>query len=190
MLASSMSTLPTSVSAELQSRISTHVMYAPCNVACDIYLILYSELESIQATTAKWTKQERKMWRRLLDARRVAEKLEDVMNGIHKANERFMVRSLRERYDIAPLILRLDGDHCEDGGESGADPRGRRSHHAEYGGCQRDCYKNGDKHGEPSRRCRSHQAKHDKREGACSSMARTSSITHDDGRIEVRTIDL
>jgi formate-dependent nitrite reductase cytochrome c552 subunit len=62
---------------------------------CDAPLTLRRKLGSIGASTAKWTKQERKMWKRLLDARRVAENLEEVMKDIHKANERFLVRSSR-----------------------------------------------------------------------------------------------
>jgi hypothetical protein len=77
-------------------------------------LTLHSKLEEIQASTSKWTKQERKLWKRLLDARRVAKGLEAVMEEIHKANERFLVRFLRQHGDTAPLISSLARDYCED----------------------------------------------------------------------------
>jgi hypothetical protein len=104
-------------------------------------LILHSKLESIGASTAKWTKQERKMWKRLLDARRVAENLEDIMKDIHKANERFLVRSLCECNDTVPLMMSLDGDHSENGGESRGNPRGRQSHQKGYGGRQSEWHR-------------------------------------------------
>jgi hypothetical protein len=140
-LASSMVSLSTAttVSAELQSRISSHTSLAPFNSTYYMPLTLHSKLASIGASTAKWTKQERKMWKRLLDARRVAENLEDVMKDIHKANERFLVRSLREHDGTAPLIPSLDGDHCENGGESRGHSRGCRNHQARCRSYDAEC---------------------------------------------------
>jgi hypothetical protein len=109
-----MTTLSTSVSPELQSRISGHISYASSQFVYDVPLTLYSILEGIRADTSKWTKQERKLWKRLLDARRVAKELEAVMEEIHKANERFLVRRLHQRDDTAPLISSLARDNCED----------------------------------------------------------------------------
>jgi hypothetical protein len=54
-----------------------------------------SELESIRATTTKWSKEEKNLPRRLLDARRVAKELEGVMDKIRQANELFLVRLLQ-----------------------------------------------------------------------------------------------
>jgi hypothetical protein len=51
----------------------------------------YSELETIRAETAKWSKEEKHLMRRLLDAERVAGELKTVMGKIHEANERFLV---------------------------------------------------------------------------------------------------
>jgi hypothetical protein len=113
-LTSWMTTLSTSVSPELHSRISGHISYAPGHLVCDIPLTNHSILEGIRASTSKWTKRERKLWKRLLDARRVAKELEAVMEEIHKANERFIVRCLHQRDDMAPLISSLARDHCED----------------------------------------------------------------------------
>jgi hypothetical protein len=59
-----------------------------------------------------------------------------VMENIHKANERLIVRSLDQRNDTAPLILSLDGDHGANGGESRGHPRGCQSHQEGHGGCQ------------------------------------------------------
>jgi hypothetical protein len=78
------------------------------------HITLLSTLEGIRASTTKWTKRERKLWKRLLDARRVAKELEAVMEEIHKANERFIVRRLRQHDDTAPLILFLARNYCED----------------------------------------------------------------------------
>jgi hypothetical protein len=113
-LTSWMTTLSTSVSPELQFRISVHISYVPGHLVCDVPLTIYSILEGIRASTSKWTKQKRKLWRRLLDARRVAKELEAVMEEIHKANERFIVRRLHQRDDTAPLISSLARDYCED----------------------------------------------------------------------------
>jgi hypothetical protein len=44
----------------------------------------------------------------------VAKGLEAVMEEIHKANERFLVRFLRQHGDTAPLISSLARDYCED----------------------------------------------------------------------------
>jgi hypothetical protein len=57
-------------------------------------LMLYSELEKIRAETAKWSKEEKHLMRRLLDAERVAGELKTVMSKIQQANERFLVCSL------------------------------------------------------------------------------------------------
>jgi hypothetical protein len=86
--------LPTYLSPELQSRIDGHISYAPHNFIFDVSLMLYRDLESIRASTAKWTKDEKNLPRRLLDAQRVAKELEGVMEKIHQANQRFIVRSL------------------------------------------------------------------------------------------------
>jgi hypothetical protein len=109
-----MTTLSTSVSPELHSRISGHISYAPGHFVRDVPLTVDSTLEEIRASTSKWTKQERKLWKRLLDARRVAKELEAIMEEIHKANERFIVRRLHQRDDAAPLISSLAGHYCED----------------------------------------------------------------------------
>jgi hypothetical protein len=109
-----MTTLSTSVSPELQARISGHISYASSQFVCDVHLTLCSTLEEIRAGTSKWTKQERKLWKRLLDARRVAKELEAVMEEIHKANERFLVRCLHQHDDTAPLISSLARDYCKD----------------------------------------------------------------------------
>jgi hypothetical protein len=86
--------LPTSVSPTLQSRISTHISYALCGFVFDAYLTLRRELKRIRASTAKWTKTEKNLPRRLLDARRIATELESVMEQIRQANELFIVRRL------------------------------------------------------------------------------------------------
>jgi hypothetical protein len=98
-------------------------------------LIIYRELERIRTSTAKWTKAEKNLPRRLLDARRVAEELEGVMKEIQQANLLFIVRSFYKCSGIAPLISALDGDHCENGNEGREHPRGCRIHEAEYAGC-------------------------------------------------------
>jgi hypothetical protein len=54
-------------------------------------LMSCSELEKIRAETAKWSKEEKHLMRRLLDAERVAGELKTVMNKIQQANERFLV---------------------------------------------------------------------------------------------------
>jgi hypothetical protein len=51
----------------------------------------YSELERIRAETAKWSKEEKHLMRRLLDAERMAGELKTVMSKIQQANERFLV---------------------------------------------------------------------------------------------------
>jgi PAB1-binding protein PBP1 len=48
-------------------------------------------LERIRANTAKWSKEEKNLARRVLDAERVSKELEGVMSKIHAANERFLV---------------------------------------------------------------------------------------------------
>jgi hypothetical protein len=114
--------MPTAVSPALQSRISRYVSYVPCNIVSDVCLMLYRDLESIRASTAKWTIAEKKLPRRLLDARRVAKELESVMKKITQANELFIVLSLYQQDDTAPLILALDGDYGEHGNESQGNP--------------------------------------------------------------------
>jgi hypothetical protein len=133
--------LPTSVSPTLQSRISTHISYALCSFVFDAYLTLRRELERIRESTAKWTKAEKNLPRRLLDARRIATELESVMEKIRQANELFIVRSLHRRDDTAPLILPSDGEHCDDGEESRGHSRGCQSHPKGYGGCQGEWYR-------------------------------------------------
>jgi hypothetical protein len=95
----------------------------------NVLLILYRELERIRASTSKWTKAEKNLPRRLLDARRVATELEGVMKEIQQANLLFIVRSFYKCNGTAPLISALDGNHYEDGDEG-------REHPAEHGGCQ------------------------------------------------------
>jgi hypothetical protein len=124
-----------------------------------VLLILYRELERIRASTAKWTKAEKNLPRRLLDARRVATELEGVMKEIQQANLLFIVRSSYRCDGIAPLISPLDGDHCENGNEGREYPGGHRFHETEYGG----------------------------RKGELSSMTFTSLIADDNDRINVRT---
>jgi WD40 repeat protein len=152
--------LPTSVSPALQSRISNHVLCAPYKLHFDVLLILYRELERIRASTAKWTKAEKNLPRRLLDARRVATELESVMKEIREARDLFVVRSFYKCDGTALLISTLDGDHYEDGNEGREHPGGCRIHESEHDGCQ----------------------------GELSSMTPTSLIAHDDDRINVRTI--
>jgi hypothetical protein len=53
-----------------------------------------SELEKIRAETAKWSKEEKSLVKRLLDAERVSGELKTVMGKIHQTNERFLVCSL------------------------------------------------------------------------------------------------
>jgi hypothetical protein len=60
----------------------------------DMSLMSCRELEKIRAGTTKWSKQERHIMKRLLDAERVAGELKTVMGKIHEANERFLVCSL------------------------------------------------------------------------------------------------
>jgi hypothetical protein len=128
----------------------------------NVLLILYRELERIRASTSKWTKAEKNLPRRLLDARRVATELEGVMKEIQQANLLFIVRSFYKRDGIAPLISTLDGDHYEDGDAGREHPAGCWICEAEHDGCQ----------------------------GELSSMTCTSLIAHDDdGRINVRTTD-
>jgi hypothetical protein len=79
--------LPTSVSPELRSQISNHISCAPCSFVFDTHLTLRRELGIIRASTAKWTKAEKKLTRRLLDAQRVATELEGVMMKIHQTNK-------------------------------------------------------------------------------------------------------
>jgi hypothetical protein len=57
-------------------------------------LMSCSELEKVRAETAKWSKEEKHIMRRLLDAERVAGELKTVMSKIHQTNERFLVCSL------------------------------------------------------------------------------------------------
>jgi hypothetical protein len=57
--------------------------------------MMFRDLQKIQATTAKWKKDEKNMVRRLLDAERVAKELEGVMLQIDKANWRLLVRAPR-----------------------------------------------------------------------------------------------
>jgi hypothetical protein len=98
--------VPTSISPALQSRISTHISYAPCNFVFDVYLTFCRELEKIRERAAKWSKEEKSLPRRLLDAQRVAKELEGVMQNIHEANELFIVGGLHQRDGTAPLISR------------------------------------------------------------------------------------
>jgi hypothetical protein len=56
--------------------------------------MLCRELEKIRAETAKWSKEEKSLVKRLLDAERVAGELKSVMGKIHQTNERFLVGSL------------------------------------------------------------------------------------------------
>jgi hypothetical protein len=153
--------LPTSVSPELRSRISSHVSYGSCRFVFDVYLILRRELESIEARTAQWTSAEKKLPRRLLDARRIAKELEGVMGKLHQANEGLIVRGLHQGNDTAPLILSLDGDHGTNGGESRGHPRGCQSHDQRPGRCQ----------------------------GESSLMTYITLMANDDGRMKVRTTD-
>jgi hypothetical protein len=81
----------------------------------DTLLILYSELGAIRTNTAKWTKTEKTLPRRLLDAQRVATELKGVMVKICHTNERFIVRSFYQRDGTAPLISTLDGGHFQEG---------------------------------------------------------------------------
>jgi WD40 repeat protein len=157
----SMATSPRTVSPELQSRIANHALYAPFNFLSDDYLTLCRELKGIRARTSKWTKAEKNLPRRLLDARRVATELESVMKEIQQANVLFIVRSFYRRDGTALLISALDGDHYEDGDEGREHPGGCRIHEAEHGGCQ----------------------------GELSSMTCTSLIAHNDDRTNVRTTD-
>jgi hypothetical protein len=119
--------LSESDSHELQSRIKDHISYAPYNFAFNVYLIICRKLDSIRASTAKWTKAEKNLPRRLLDARRVAAELESVMENIRKANELFIVRSFYQRSGIVPLISALDGDRSEHGQESQGNRGGREN---------------------------------------------------------------
>jgi hypothetical protein len=122
--------------------------------------MLDRELERIRASTAKWTKAEKNLPRRLLDARRVATELEGVMEKIQQTNELFIVRSLHYRNRTALLILLSVGEHRDDGEESRGHPRGCQSHQKGYGG----------------------------RQGTLSSTICTNLIAHhDNGRIKVRT---
>jgi hypothetical protein len=56
--------------------------------------MLCSELAKIRSETAKWSKEEKHLMRRLLDAERVAGELKTVMSKIHQTNERFLVCSV------------------------------------------------------------------------------------------------
>jgi hypothetical protein len=94
-LAPSASTFPTSVSAELKSRVFNQIAFVEPRFFKSVKLTSASELESICATTAKWSKEEKNLPRRLLDARRVAKELEGVMDKIRQANELFLVRLLQ-----------------------------------------------------------------------------------------------
>jgi hypothetical protein len=105
------------------------------NFISDVLLIVYRELERIRTSTAKWTKAEKNLPRRLLDARRVATELEGVMQKIRQANELFIVRSFYTCDGTTPLISALDGDDYEDGNEGREHPGGCRIHEAEYAGC-------------------------------------------------------
>jgi hypothetical protein len=145
------------LNSNLESRIMSCTPHT--NFISDAFLILYRELERIRASTAKWTKAEKNLPRRLLDARRVATELESVMKEIREARDLFVVRSFYERDGTARLISTLDGDHCENRNEGREHPRGCRIHEAEYGGCQ----------------------------GELLSITCTSLIAHDDDRMNVRT---
>jgi hypothetical protein len=90
-----MPTLATSVSSELKSRILNHVSCVEGRFVSDDELTIPSELESIRASTTQWSKDEKNLPRRLLDARRVAKDLEGVMDKLRQANELFLVQLLQ-----------------------------------------------------------------------------------------------
>jgi hypothetical protein len=142
--------------SNLESRITSCTPHK--SLISETLLILYRELERIRTSTAKWTKAEKNLPRRLLDARRVAEELEGVMKEIQQANVLFIVRSFYKCDGTAPLISALDGNHYEDGDEGREHPEGCWIHEAEYGGCP----------------------------GELSSMTHTRLIADDDDRINVR----